>query len=118
MLDGRVADRRGQDLETLFARKTDGGWSKPPFLEYPFASHGMMFPRSVTVPRAGLAGPETRFRFPVDEALLALARSASADVALERRSPPALRRHLLARLRVPHPHRMMRVANRTGRLRT
>ena len=82
-----IADRWGQYLETLFARKTDGGWSKPPFFEYPFANHGMMFPRSVTVLRAGLEGPETRFWFPVDEALLALARGASADVALERCTP-------------------------------
>ena len=30
----------------------------------------MMFPRPVTVSRAGSAEPETRFRFPVDETLL------------------------------------------------
>ena len=79
-----VADRWGQYLELLFAREVDGEWSKPPFFEYPFANFGMMFPRSVTVQRAGAEGPETRFWFPVDEALLAAARAASANVALAR----------------------------------
>ena len=44
----------------------------------------MMFPRSVTVQRAGAEAPETRFWFPVDEALLAHARTAVADVVLDR----------------------------------
>ncbi len=44
----------------------------------------MMFPRSVTVLRAGADAPETRFWFPVEEALLAGARSATADVTLAR----------------------------------
>ena len=79
-----IADRWGQYLELLFARETGDGWSKPPFFEYPFANFGMMFPRSVTVLRDGLDAPETRFWFPADEALLALARAASEDVALAR----------------------------------
>ena len=49
-----IADRWGQYLELLLARKTGDGWSKPPFFEYPFANFGMMFPRSVTVRRDGL----------------------------------------------------------------
>ena len=44
----------------------------------------MMFPRSVTVLRAGAEGPETRFWFPVDEPLLALARAAAGGVDLDR----------------------------------
>ena len=79
-----IADRWGQYLELLLAREVDGGWSKPPFFAYPFANFGMMFPRSVTVQRAGGAGPETRFWFPVDEMLLAAARAAAAGVALAR----------------------------------
>ena len=79
-----IADRWGQYLELLLARESDGGWSKPPFFEYPFANFGMMFPRPVTVLRAGAEGPETRFWFPVDESLLAHARSAAADVVLDR----------------------------------
>ena len=77
-----IADRWGQYLETLFAREVEGGWVKPPFFDYPFPSFGMMFPRSVTVQRAGVDTPETRFWFPVDEALLARARDAVADVEL------------------------------------
>ena len=79
-----IADRWGQYLELLLARETDRGWSKPPFFEYPFASYGMMFPRSVTVLRAGLDAPQTRFWFPVDEALLDRARLAATGVSLER----------------------------------
>ncbi len=79
-----IADRWGQYLELLLARKTGDGWSKPPFFEYPFANFGMMFPRSVTVRRDGLDAPETRFWFAADETLLALARKAAADIALDR----------------------------------
>ena len=79
-----IADRWGQYLEALFAREVEGGWAKPPFFDYPFANFGMMFPRSVTVQRAGADAPETRFWFPVDEALLAHARTAVADVVLDR----------------------------------
>ena len=77
-----IADRWGQYLEMLFAREVDGGWATMPFFEYPYANFGMMFPRSVTVLRAGAAAPETRFWFPVDEALLAGAESAAAAVSL------------------------------------
>ena len=79
-----IADRWGQYLEMLFARKAGDSWEKPPFFEYPFANFGMMFPRSVSVSRAGSAGPETRFWFPVDETLLAHARQAAATVSLDR----------------------------------
>ena len=79
-----VAERWGQYLESVFARKVGEGWEKPPFFEYPHANFGMMFPRSVTVARAGAAEPETRFWFPVDRTLLGLARRAAANVALER----------------------------------
>ena len=79
-----IADRWGQYLEMLFAREVDGGWMTMPFFDYPHANFGMMFPRSVTVLRPGAAQPETRFWFPVDEALLAGARSAADDAALTR----------------------------------
>ena len=79
-----IADRWGQYLEMLFAREVDGGWATMPFFEYPYANFGMMFPRSVTVLRPGADRPETRFWFPVDEASLAGARSAVADVTLAR----------------------------------
>ena len=79
-----VAEHWGQYLEMLFARKVDGGWAKMPFFEYPYGNFGMMFPRSVTVQRAGADSPETRFWFPVDEALLAAARRAADKVTLAR----------------------------------
>lgn len=82
-----IADRWGQYLELLLAREVEGGWGKPPFFEYPFANFGMMFPRSVTVRRPGGGEPETRFWFPVDESLLAAARAASSNAALERCAP-------------------------------
>ena len=82
--DVAVAERWGQYLEMLFAREVDGGWATMPFFEYPHGNYGMMFPRSVTVLRAGAEGPETRFWFPVDEALLAAARRTAGKVTLAR----------------------------------
>ena len=79
-----IADRWGQYLEMLFAREVGDGWMTMPFFAYPYANFGMMFPRSVTVLRPGAEEPETRFWFPVDEALLAGARSAADDAALAR----------------------------------
>lgn len=78
-----IADRWGQYLESLYARKTEDGWDKPGFFEYPYPNFGMMFPRSVTVQRAGADAPETRFWFEVDESLLAYARQTVADVSLK-----------------------------------
>ena len=80
-----IADRWGQYLEHLYARKIEDGWQTTPFFEYPYAKFGIMFPRSITVTRAGAdEAPETRFWFPVDDALLAAARAAAAEVELER----------------------------------
>lgn len=80
-----VADRWGQYLELVLAREAaDGGWQTPPFFDYPYANYGMLFPRSVSVQRAGAAAPETRFWFPVDGALLAAARQAAAQTAFDR----------------------------------
>ncbi len=78
-----IADRWGQYLELVLAREVEGEWSTPPFFEYPYANFGMMFPRSVTVQRAGADTPETRFWFPADDSLLAAARNAAADVELD-----------------------------------
>ena len=82
--DVAIAERWGQYLEMLFAREVDDGWATIPFFEYPYGNFGMMFPRSVTVLRAGADGPETRFWFPVDEALLEAARSVADKVTLTR----------------------------------
>ena len=82
--DVAIAERWGQYLEMLFAREVDSGWATMPFFEYPYGNFGMMHPRSVTVLRAGADGPETRFWFPADEALLAAARRAADKVKLAR----------------------------------
>ena len=82
-----VPDRWGQYLEVVLARESEKGWSRPPFFQYPFSNFGMSFPRSVSVQRAGAGAPETRFWFPVNEALLARARVACADLVLERCTP-------------------------------
>lgn len=79
-----VAERWGQYLELVLARKTPEGWQTPPFFTYPHANYGMMFPRSVTVQQPAGGKPETRFWFPVDKELLALAREAAEDVTLKR----------------------------------
>lgn len=79
-----IADRWGQYLETVFARKADGNWAPIPFFEYPYENFGMMFPRAVTVRRKGDAQVETRFWFPVDERLLAVARSVADNIVLAR----------------------------------
>ena len=79
-----IADRWGQYLEQVFAREVEDGWNKPAFFDYPYANFGMMFPRSVTVRRAGADAPEARFWFPVDDTLLAGARLVAEDVVLDR----------------------------------
>ncbi len=80
-----IADRWAQYLEMVFAREVDDGWETIPFFEYPYPNFGMMFPRSVTVVRAGDRQPEPRFWFPVDEEeLLPAARRAAGDVTLAR----------------------------------
>ena len=79
-----IPERWGQYLEHLYAREVEGGWQPTPFFEYPYANFGMMFPRSVTVMRAGAESPETRFWFPADASMLAAARRAAADVTLAR----------------------------------
>ena len=79
-----IADRWGQYMEMAFAREVEDGWMTMPFFEYPHGNFGMMFPRSVTVLRPGAEVPETRFWFPVDEALFASAGSAANDVTLAR----------------------------------
>ena len=82
--DVAIVERWGQYLEMLFARETDSGWATIPFFDYPYGNFGMMFPRSVSVLRAGADGPETRFWFPVDEELLEAARRAADTVSLAR----------------------------------
>lgn len=81
-----VAAQWGQYLEAVFAREQpDGGWRTPAFLgPPPFAAHGMIHPWTVEVTREPDAEPERRFWFPVDAALLEIARAIAPTVDLGR----------------------------------
>lgn len=67
-----VAERWGQWLETVMARETDDGFALPGFLDSPFPNHGMIYTRETTV-TSDRGEPETRFWFPADPELLAVA---------------------------------------------
>jgi adenosylhomocysteine nucleosidase len=71
-------------LEVSFARHTDKGWIPPETADADApAPFGMMFPRGVRVGNA--REPARRhYRFPVDPALLALARKVATGVSLRR----------------------------------
>lgn len=82
-----VPDRWGSYLESIFARETgpdayepDGSLLDEPRLN----NYGMIYPRAVTVRRDGAAGPERRFWFDVDPAMLATARAVAASTRLDR----------------------------------
>jgi adenosylhomocysteine nucleosidase len=81
--DVAVPERWGEYLDTIFARETPAGFHLPPWAERDFANFGMIFPQSVEVVRAGQDGPKPQFWFPVDEAMLAVARKAADGVALQ-----------------------------------
>jgi adenosylhomocysteine nucleosidase len=81
-----VADRWGQYLEGAFLREGPGGF--PPPRPEGYANFGMMFPGPVRLAR-GEAPPETRFWFPVDIAMLDLARAVAGTVTLKRCLTPA-----------------------------
>lgn len=77
-----VADRWGEYLETVLARETAQGFAIPPWMEKSdFAGFGMMMPRNVAVTRKD-AAPESRFWFPSDPSLLAIARKVAARTEL------------------------------------
>lgn len=79
-----VADQWGQYLEAVFARETDDGFVVPPFIQAPFANHGMIHPKNTEVLRDGMAKPEDRFWFPVDGRLLETAKAVADSVTLEK----------------------------------
>ena len=74
-------------LEMSFARQTGDGFGRPADADPDTASFGMMFPSPVTVQRRPGA-PERRMWFPVDPAMLAIARRAAAEVELKRCEGP------------------------------
>jgi adenosylhomocysteine nucleosidase len=81
--DVAVPARWGQYQEQRFARQTETGWEAS---QGEFGNFGMMFPRPVSVTREGGQPDveESRFWFPVSEGMLAVAREAAREVALER----------------------------------
>lgn len=81
-----VPDRWGQYLESVFARADGQGFAPTEgLLDQPaFASHGMIYPRSVLVRRDGAERPERRFWFEADPGLLALARKVATSMTLAR----------------------------------
>jgi len=76
-------ERWAQSSEMLYARAVPGGFAPPAGLHADLPSLGMMYPRAVTVHRDP-AKPEDRLWFPVDPALLDLARRTVAGLALQR----------------------------------
>lgn len=78
-----IADRWGQYLESIFARKTGDNYAIPPFFKPgEFAGYGMMVPNAVSVARKGATEEEERFWFPADPALLATARAVASGLKL------------------------------------
>ena len=81
-----VPEQWGQYLEAVFARETDGKFAVPGFMTAPFPNYGMIFPQDVEIAREGQE-PEKRFWFPVDAAMLEVARTVAAEVDLQNCAP-------------------------------
>ena len=78
-----VAEEWSQYLESVFARETaDDSFTPPSFLPTELPNYGMIFPRPVDVAR-GEDGLEERQWFPVDAALLEVARKVAGEIELE-----------------------------------
>lgn len=82
--DVNVPERWGQHLEVLMAREIRPGlYEKPTDKEtMPLPNFGMLHHRAVRVVSEASSRPQPQFWFPVDQSLLALARSVQ-DVALQ-----------------------------------
>ncbi|MCP8890270.1 5'-methylthioadenosine/S-adenosylhomocysteine nucleosidase [Sphingomonas faeni] len=79
-----VPDRWAQYLEVSFARKAGEGWAPPePADGDAPKNYGMMFPRGVRVGNA-IEPARRHYAFPVDPAMLALARKVASGVKLRR----------------------------------
>jgi len=79
-----VADRWGEYLESIFARKTPQGYRLPKWAKQEFPNYGMIFPRGVEIARDAKGDAVRQFWFPVDARLLDVARAATQHVALKR----------------------------------
>jgi len=83
--DVTVAAQWGNYQEQRFARKTENGWDAGRSKQT-FPNYDMMFPTNSSVARVGLSPDslESRFWFPVDSTLLAIAKTISKDIPLKR----------------------------------
>lgn len=77
-----VPEQWGQYLEAVFARETDGKFSTPSFMPTTLPNFGMIFPREVSVARAG-GEMEKKFWFKVDGKLLETANKVAAEIKLK-----------------------------------
>ena len=68
-------------LESVFARERDGAYVLPGFADKSVPNFGMMFPQPVGVANS-TDQPEKRWWFPVDSALLSIARTVAGTVRL------------------------------------
>lgn len=76
-------ERWVQSSEMAYVREVSGGFAPPPGLTDGRPNFGMMYPRAVTVTRDP-AKPEDLTEFPVDPALLDLARRSVGGLTLQR----------------------------------
>jgi adenosylhomocysteine nucleosidase len=84
-----VAEDWGQYLEVNFARKARRGWKSPEAVDPKApANWQFMYPRGVTVANASTAR-QRYYTFPMDPAMLELARRIAPTISMERCVPPS-----------------------------
>ncbi len=81
--DVAVPEQWGNYGKTFYARETEEGWNFG-WHETPFGNYGMIVPQTITVFNEAHPMPEgeTRFWFPVDAEMYAVAQEVTADVEL------------------------------------
>ena len=77
-----VPEQWSEYLQSVFAREKNGTYTLPGFFQKAAPNYGMIFPMPAQVTVAG-AKVEERLWFPTDPQLLALAKSAAAEVELK-----------------------------------
>lgn len=83
--DVTVAEQWGQYQEMLYGRENpDGTFLIPEWAETPFPAYGYMFPQNVEVRTAEKPEIEYRFWFPVDAAMLEVAKTIEGKVTLDK----------------------------------
>ncbi|HWA44126.1 MAG TPA: 5'-methylthioadenosine/S-adenosylhomocysteine nucleosidase [Hypericibacter adhaerens] len=77
-----IPERWSEYLEAVFAREKDGGYELPDWADKPDAHFGMIFPQPVKILRKDNPREEHDW-FPVDPALLALAKTVADGITLQ-----------------------------------